>query len=86
MQKLDILPVPKYQIHYGSLTQQSRAELKVWVSSNISRLLDLAGAKRTTAAAEGLEQLTKKLTDVLIQVGYSEGYDSASFDAAESDF
>lgn len=86
MQKLDILPVPEYQIHYGSLTQQSRAQLETWVSSNISRLLDLGSAKRTVPVAEGLKQLAKELTDVLIQAGYSEGYDSACFDASESDF
>jgi len=86
MQKLDILPAPNYQIHYGSLTQQSRAQLENWVSSNIGRLLDLGGAKRIRSVNEGMQQLAKEFTDVLTQAGYSEGYDSASFEAGESDF
>jgi hypothetical protein len=80
MQKLDILPVPDYQIQYGSLTQQSCAKLEVWVSQNISHLLELGGAKRTVPVAEGLKRLARELTNVLIQVGYREGYDSASMD------
>lgn len=80
MQKLNIIPTPDYQVRFGTLTEQSRAQLEAWVSSNISNLLDLGGAKRTVPVVEGLEQLAKEFTDVLIQAGYSEGCDSCSSD------